>query len=261
MRRIVALWSVVGALALAVAGCSPASAPAPDASPAATPGGGSSGAPAITSSPEVPDPYLSYVAEVQGGEITVLDAPGGTDELTVKAADVLTVPDQTPFVFLVKQVQGPWVELYLPVRPNGTTGWVDVDQVVLRSTTMHVEISLEDFQLAVYDGETELLSTEIGLGQDELPTPGGTYFIRELLQPPEPDTVYGPYAYGLSGYSPVLDSFAGGDAVIGIHGTNDPTSIGRAVSHGCIRLPNDAITALVEDIGLPLGTPVHIAAA
>ena len=56
----------------------------------------------------------------------------------------------------------------------------------------------------------------------------------------------------------MLDEFAGGDAVIGVHGTNDPTSFGRSVSHGCIRIPNDVITQLVEEIGIPLGTPVFV---
>jgi lipoprotein-anchoring transpeptidase ErfK/SrfK len=44
--------------------------------------------------------------------------------------------------------------------------------------------------------------------------------------------------------------------VIGLHGTNEPDSIGRDVSHGCIRLRNRDITALAEK--LPLGTPVRI---
>jgi lipoprotein-anchoring transpeptidase ErfK/SrfK len=101
-------------------------------------------------------------------------------------------------------------------------------------------------------------SFPIATGRDQLPTPGGTYFIRELLAPPDPEGSYGPYAYGLSGYSPVLDNFNGGDAVIGIHGTDDPSSIGKDVSHGCIRMFNKDITQLVEKWQLPLGVPVYI---
>ena len=68
------------------------------------------------------------------------------------------------------------------------------------------------------------------------------------------------YAYGLSGFSNVLESFNGGTGVIGIHGTNEPDKVGTDVSSGCIRLHNDAITRMVEEIGLPLGTPVEIQA-
>ena len=48
----------------------------------------------------------------------------------------------------------------------------------------------------------------------------------------------------------------GGDGQIGIHGTNQPASIGNAVSHGCVRVPNEIITQLAHN--LPLGTPVTI---
>lgn len=263
MRRIVrvsALVSSVVGVAFAMSACSPTPEVSPSANvptTAAFPERSATPAPSASAT-EVADPNVSYVARTEESEITVLTEPGGGEEMTVRAEDVLTVPDQTPFVFLVKEVRGDWVELYLPVRPNGTTGWVETDSVTLSATTKRIEVSLDDYRLTVFDGDEEILTTEIGLGQDELPTPGGVYYIRELLQPPDPTGTYGPYAYGLSGYSPVLDEFAGGDAVIGVHGTNDPTSFGRSVSSGCIRIPNDVITQLVEEVGIPLGTPVFI---
>ena len=70
--------------------------------------------------------------------------------------------------------------------------------------------------------------------------------------------MYGPYAYGLSSHSDALDTFAGGDAEIGIHGNNDASVLGNDVTHGCIRMDNDAITMLAKQ--LPLGTPVDIVA-
>ncbi len=42
----------------------------------------------------------------------------------------------------------------------------------------------------------------------------------------------------------------------GIHGTNQPTSIGYAVTAGCIRLPNELVEQLYEEV--PLGTVIHI---
>jgi lipoprotein-anchoring transpeptidase ErfK/SrfK len=75
-----------------------------------------------------------------------------------------------------------------------------------------------------------------------------------LLQPT--NTGYGPYAFGLSGFSEVLSNFGGGPGQIGLHGTDDTASIGRAASHGCIRMSNADITALATL--LPLGTPIVI---
>ena len=79
---------------------------------------------------------------------------------------------------------------------------------------------------------------------------------RNFSKPLDPKGAYGPYAYGLSGFSPVLNEFLGGDGTVGIHGTNDPSGIGRSVSHGCIRIRNAAISKLAGM--LPLGVPVQI---
>ncbi len=148
----------------------------------------------------------------------------------------------------------------LPVRPNGSTGWVNASDVSLTVHDYRIEIELAAFELRVFKGEEEILTTPIGVGTQDTPTPGGTYYIKELLQPPSPNGPYGTYAYGLSGFSNVLESFAGGNGVIGIHGTNQPELIGTNVSHGCIRMENDTIDELVEEIGLPLGVPVEIQA-
>ena len=42
----------------------------------------------------------------------------------------------------------------------------------------------------------------------------------------------------------------------GIHGTDHPESIGRAASHGCVRLRNEDIEKLYDMV--PVGTPVYI---
>ncbi|SDE41893.1 L,D-transpeptidase catalytic domain [Paracoccus isoporae] len=48
----------------------------------------------------------------------------------------------------------------------------------------------------------------------------------------------------------------GNDTAIRIHGTTQPGSIGRAVSNGCIRMRNEAVMALFEQV--PIGTPVYV---
>ena len=72
----------------------------------------------------------------------------------------------------------------------------------------------------------------------------------------DPNGPYGPYAFGLSGLSEQLTSFNGGNGRLGLHGTNEPDSIGQDVSNGCIRVANDVVIQLAEL--LPLGTPVQI---
>jgi lipoprotein-anchoring transpeptidase ErfK/SrfK len=261
MRIVARMVVPLSVLTLVVVGCSPDNAVT---TPSVT---STTAVPAITNS-AVPqtataDPLptrdtVSQVATSKSSTIDVYANPNESEFEIISASDVLTVPDKTPLVFLVKTVTDGWLEVWLPVRPNGSTAWVKTDDVTVADTRFWIEVNLDEFSLQVHEDEDVVFETPIGVGQDDLPTPGGTYFIRELLQPPDPNGVYGPYAYGLSGFSPVLDSFNGGDAVIGIHGTDDPSSIGGTVSHGCIRMPNDSITQIVNDIGLPLGTPVYI---
>ncbi|GIG53803.1 L,D-transpeptidase [Demequina activiva] len=258
--------AAAGALVLVLAGCSgggeepteiiASGTPVPEVS-APDPSGSPDGARV----PSVGNPLTAMIATASSASVDVYDAPDGALQQTVDAEDVLTVPDQTPLTFLVDSQQGDWVKVHLPVRPNGMMGWIRAEDVDLISTDMRVEIALDRFELTVFKGAEEVLTSAIGVGRADRPTPGGTYYIRELLQQPDPGGVYGPYAYGLSGYSPVLESFNGGDAVIGIHGTNEPDSIGTLASSGCIRLPNEVISQLVTEVGLPLGAPVYISDA
>lgn len=156
------------------------------------------------------------------------------------------------------QGDGEWLEVLLPVRPNGTTGWVRVDDVVLYQNRFRLEIDVSDRLLTLREGSEVVFTTEVAVGTGATPTPIGSFFTTVLYQVPDPDGPYGPYAFALSGFSEVLTSFNGGDGLVGIHGTNDPASLGTEVSHGCIRIPNDLITRMAEMV--PLGTPVTIAA-
>jgi lipoprotein-anchoring transpeptidase ErfK/SrfK len=162
-----------------------------------------------------------------------------------------------PLVFDV-EVQRPdgWLQVLLPIRPNGSTGWIHATDVTLAPTPFHVTVELAAHRLRVTNGRQLVLEDTVAVGAADTPTPQGRYYIRALLRAPNPNTVYGPYAYGLSGHSDTLQTFNGSDAEVGIHGNNDPSVLGHDVTHGCVRMSNAAITTLTTI--LPLGTPVTI---
>ena len=203
----------------------------------------------------VAEPTGAQVATAVPAQVQVY-ATASEDEPTT----VLDNPNENgaPLVFLVEEDQGEWLKVYLPIRPNGSTGFVRAADVTVAQNPYSVDIKLAEHRLVVTKGEEVVADEPIGVGTASTPTPGGVYYIKELLQPPDPTGAYGPYAYGLSGFSNELEEFNGGDGVIGIHGTNEPELIGTDVSHGCIRMSNEAITALAAE--LPLGTPVRIEA-
>ena len=148
-----------------------------------------------------------------------------------------------------------WYRAMLPMRPNGSTGWIPGDDVRLGQTGYRIAIDLRRFRLQLLDGCDVVDRFAIGVGTDDTPTPRGAFFLNSLLQPPERGSVYGAFAFGLSAYSDVITDWEGG-GIVGLHGTNDPSSIGHNASHGCIRMTNDAIRFLAKNV--PLGTPVEI---
>ena len=159
-------------------------------------------------------------------------------------------------VFFADEQRADWVKVLLPVRPNGSTGWVRTSDVRLVPSRYRIDVDLSEHKLTVYDGESVLLDDTVAIGKPSTPTPVGTFYLRVLIKAPDPTQVYGPYAYGLSSHSDTLEEFNGGDAQVGIHGNNDASQLGNDVSSGCIRMDNDKITRLAST--LPLGTPVVV---
>ena len=181
-----------------------------------------------------------YAAATGGDATTTLDAAGDYGQRQV---------------FLVTETSGDRLHVLLPVRPNGSKGWIDADLVDVASHDYQIQVSLSGFRMLVQRGSEVVVDTPIGVGTADTPTVGGEFYTWVLIDPT--NAGYGSYAYGLSGFS-TLEQFGGGDGRMGIHGTADASSIGRNVSHGCVRIPDDVVVDLVEDVGLPLGVPVSV---
>ena len=184
--------------------------------------------------------------------VSVFDEPDG--EVTYEMAN--PTPTNGPLVFLTTTNRPGWHEVLLPVRPNGSTGWVRDDDVDLAAHHFRIRVDLAEFRLRVSERGVTIFDAVAGVARDNAPTPGGRYYLTELLAPTEPDTIYGSFAYGLSGFSETFETFNGGPGQLGIHGTNEPETLGSPVSSGCIRLHDDDIARLVEF--LPLGVPVDV---
>jgi lipoprotein-anchoring transpeptidase ErfK/SrfK len=201
-----------------------------------------------------PPAFPAYAATARGADVAVYDRRDGA--VTRHLAN--PQPSGAPLTFLVKRRGFVWLEVYLPVRPNGATGWVRARDVTVAGMPYRVDVLRGAHRLRLYERDKLRKDFPVAIGTEQTPTPGGTFYLKELLIPTNGNGFYGPYAYGLSGFSNVLKTFGGGEGVIGIHGTSDPSVIGQDVSHGCIRMRNADITYLARL--LPLGTPVRILA-
>ncbi|MGE5599214.1 MAG: L,D-transpeptidase [Bacteroidota bacterium] len=119
-----------------------------------------------------------------------------------------------------------------------------------------IAINLPAFRLYLYRDGQLIRDYPVAIGAAETPTPTGAYRIVCKVRnpvwyppnrrpvPPGPENPLGPWWLGLDaqGY--------------GIHGCSDESSIGRAVSKGCIRMYNRDVVDLVKQV--PVGTAVSI---
>jgi lipoprotein-anchoring transpeptidase ErfK/SrfK len=152
-----------------------------------------------------------------------------------------------------------WVEVLLPIRPNGTRGWLPADVLALQTTTVRISIDISDRRLTLHRAGRRVLSVPVAVGASATPTPTGRLFaVAELIHTNQPGAFLGPIVLPLTGYSETLNEFAGGDGRLAIHGTSLPALIGSAVSHGCVRMTNAHIVRVAAAAGP--GTPVSIRA-
>jgi len=148
-----------------------------------------------------------------------------------------------------------WYHVQLPIKPNGVAGFVRASAVGTGPVRSRVVVDLSAKRLTLYRRGRPVLRAPVAVGSFATPTPLGRYYVNQRLIPPDPGGPYGPAAIGISAFSNVLTGWAQGGP-IAIHGTNEPWSIGHAVSNGCIRLHNDVLRRLFE--ATPAGTPVVI---
>jgi lipoprotein-anchoring transpeptidase ErfK/SrfK len=201
------------------------------------------------------EPHERLVANAVSPRIPAFRHPGADEPF-----HVFRNPDEYRArpVFLVDRMRDDWLKVYLPVRPNGTTGWIRGRDVKLRTNAYRIEIDLGRNLLRVLEGRKVVMRETVAAGTGGTPTPTGLFYTTILVQYPDPGGAYGPYAFGLSAFSEVLFSFGGGNGQVAIHGTNAPGALGQDVSHGCVRMRNPAIRRMAGF--LPLGTPVRITA-
>jgi lipoprotein-anchoring transpeptidase ErfK/SrfK len=103
------------------------------------------------------------------------------------------------------------------------------------------------------DGKT-LGTWTVAVGAPKTPTPAGRTFIMASLAPSKP--TYSPLILPVGAHSDTLDTFGGGPGTVAFHGWPQKSVFGQAVTHGCVRVPADALRLLAK---VPLGTPVSIA--
>ncbi len=122
------------------------------------------------------------IAKPEGGDPELYDAPRGAQ---VFFADPVTNPTYfgTDLAMLVVAERAGWLQVQLPVRPNGTTAWVNGAGFTTEMHTFHAEVQLSNHRLRVWNDDELIADTAIGCRSQ-----GDTNASRALLRErPDPD--------------------------------------------------------------------------
>jgi hypothetical protein len=148
-----------------------------------------------------------------------------------------------------------WIEIEVPARPNGETGWVPRAALeAFHTVDGYLLVDRSALVATLFRDGVAIFSAPIGVGKASTITPPGHFYVVEKLITLN-DPEYGPYALGTSAYAPTLSEWPGGGEV-GVHGTDEPQLIPGRPSHGCVRMRNADITQLWSLIAV--GTPIEI---
>jgi lipoprotein-anchoring transpeptidase ErfK/SrfK len=248
------LLAALGAGALALAGCGggnqPASQEGADVGTAPVPTTATTAPPADTQPQQAADqgPLGARLER----KVSLRSSPGG------KMLGTLETKTRwgSPRVLAVVEQRDGWLGV-LSERIPGEVGWIPSDAVELLREPWSLRIDLSDREIAVSREGEVVRRIRVAVGAPGSPTPKGRFGVTDTLRL----TGGGPYgccAIALTARQRnIPQGWTGGDRVA-IHGTNEPGSIGRAASHGCLRTREEDLKWLLER--LPLGSHVEIVA-
>jgi lipoprotein-anchoring transpeptidase ErfK/SrfK len=183
----------------------------------------------------------------------------GAPSVALVPANTPITGEQTTLPVLARSIGAGgalWLQVMLPGRPAGLTGWIAQQGTSALVTPWRIIVDLAARRVRAYENGHLVKSFEAVVGKPSTPTPAGEFFVQEVLEmtPGDPG---GPYALALSARSNVFQEFEGGPGQIAIHGRDNlGGTLGKAESHGCIRVATASIDWLAARIGA--GTPVTI---
>jgi lipoprotein-anchoring transpeptidase ErfK/SrfK len=160
-------------------------------------------------------------------------------------------------IFAVRKRMGAdhevWYRISIPMRPNGTYGWIPAAAVKLAPTGSRIIVHIGARTIDVYRHGRHVVHAAVAVGAPGRETPRGHFYVTARFVPYH-DPFLGVFAVETSAYSRLTEWPGGG--IVGIHGTDMPWLIGKAVSHGCVRVANQTAKELRRYA--PLGTPILI---
>jgi lipoprotein-anchoring transpeptidase ErfK/SrfK len=182
--------------------------------------------------------------------VAVSAAPGGLPMAALPSTE-LGGPTWVPVV----ATKPGWRQVLLPSKPNNTAGWIAAGGLQSAHSPYVIKVGVSARRLTLLKSGKALGTWTVAVGAAKTPTPVGRTFVLASLAPA--NATYSPLILPVGAHSATLDTFGGGPGTVALHGWPQKSVFGKAVTHGCVRVPSDALTRLAK---VPLGTTVLVTA-
>jgi lipoprotein-anchoring transpeptidase ErfK/SrfK len=255
-RTLTAAAAVAVAVAAPVAGCAKSHSPAPSGDQPASSIGKLPQATTFTTLKGFGEDTTDAMADgtvVHPKAAVPVSATAGGPAVAVLPSTQLGGPTWVPVV----ETKPGWDRVLLPSRPNRSTGWIRTGKTSLDTARSPYQIKVDTSarRLTLTKSGHKLGTWTVAVGAAKTPTPVGRTFLLASLAPAK--RTYSPLILPVGAHSETLDTFGGGPGTVAFHGWPSTSVFGKAVTHGCVRVPADALNKLSE---VPLGTPVVVTA-
>jgi lipoprotein-anchoring transpeptidase ErfK/SrfK len=244
------------ALSVALAGCGADVEPAQTTArkPAATQTTGTLGArpaPGAAAAPQAA-PRLKGPLAFHVRRRTQLRArPGGRVVGTIRTKTEF----KSPTILAVAGRRPGWVRVRTSLAGHGA-GWLPLKSGALFEQPRTLVIDLSKRTLSVFHRGRMTDRYRVAIGTAATPTPRGRFAVTDRLRTKSEKSDYGCCILALNAHQrKIAQGWGGGDRVA-IHATPHTWTIGKRVSHGCVRGTNKALHQLMRKVRL--GTPVTI---
>lgn len=252
-RRVLVSAAVAALAAVGAAGCGAdvepqaTTATTPRAAVPTTTTGTLTDRPARAAKPALKGPLAFHVRR----RAQLRTAPGGKVVATIKTKTEF----KSPTILAVAARKPGWVLVRTSVRKHHV-GWLPLKSGALFSQPRTLVIDLSKRTLTVFHRGRQTDTYKVAIGTPATPTPRGKFAITDRLVTGTPNGDYGCCILALNArQDKIAQGWGGGDRVA-IHATPHRWTIGKRVSHGCVRATNKALKRLMGQVRL--GTPVTI---
>src|SRR5438552_6965359 len=142
-------------------------------------------APSTTTTTTAPKPVAAVTATQKVPELTAYQDAVETSPAVTKLSAKTEYGLPRTFLVTDQNSRPGWLNVLLPIRPNGASGWIKASDVTLGQSDYEIRIELGAHKLTLLKLGQPVLDSGVVIGADKTPTPVGKFFVTDPLRSEE----------------------------------------------------------------------------